>query len=174
MIEPKMWGEAKYCNKASLLAFPPSTYNVAAKSLFTMGMIPEISTDYQDMTNSSSAYLGIIIGAIIGGLISWLIYNRQYTADKQDNTLESIKKLNEFQDKTLESIKGIDENHDKLLKRLDDSDKRDDKMLNSIVNIGKRIEYLVERQDKLHNSLRSSRAILDLTSQKRNDKSEDS
>jgi len=74
----------------------------------------------------------------------------------------------------LESIKGIDENHDKLLKRLDDSDKRHDKMLNSIVDIGKRIEYLVERQDKLHNSLRSSGAILDPTSQKRNDKSEDS
>jgi len=127
------------------------------------------------MTNASSAYLGIIIGAIIGGLISWLIYNRQkYTADKQDNTLESIKKLNEFQDKTLESIKGIDENHDKLLKRLDDSDKRHDKMLNSIVDIGERIEYLVERQDELHNSLRSSGAILDPTSQKRNDKSEDS
>jgi uncharacterized membrane protein YgaE (UPF0421/DUF939 family) len=135
--------------------------------LLQWGCIPEISTDCMDMTNASSTYLDIIIGAIIGGLISWLIYNRQkYTSDKQDKTLESIKKLNAFQDNTLKSIKEIDENHDKLLKRLDDSDKRHDNMLKNIVDIGKRIEYLVERQDKLHESLKTSGAFSDPTSQK--------
>jgi Na+/glutamate symporter len=139
------------------------------------GCVPELTTDCQDMTNASSAYLGIIVGAIIGGLIAWLIYSRQkYTSDKQDHTLESIKKLNENQDNTLKTIKRIDEDHDNMLKRLDDSDKRHDKMLNTIVDIGKRIEYLVERQDKLHESLTSSGAIVDPTSQVRSDKSEES
>jgi Na+/glutamate symporter len=44
------------------------------------------------MTNASSTYLGVIIGAILGGIISWWIYNRQQkTADKQDDLLSHIK-----------------------------------------------------------------------------------
>lgn len=43
----------------------------------TWGCLPELSPNCIDMTNSStnssSTYLGIIIGAII----SWLIFNRQ-------------------------------------------------------------------------------------------------
>jgi hypothetical protein len=30
-----------------------------------------------DLSNIASTYIGIIIGALIGGFISWLIYNRQ-------------------------------------------------------------------------------------------------
>ena len=30
-----------------------------------------------DLSNIASTYIGIIIGAFIGGFISWLIYNRQ-------------------------------------------------------------------------------------------------
>ena len=127
------------------------------------------------MTNASSEYLSIVIGAIIGGLISWLIYSRQkHTSNLQDHTLESIKKLNEFQDNTLKSIKSIDENHEKMLERLNDSDKRHDKMLSTIVALSKRIEYLVERQDTLQKSLRSSGAIIDPRSQILPDESEES
>jgi len=58
------------------------------------GCIPEISRDCIDMTNAGSTYLGIIIGAIIGAIISWWIYNRQKKiSDEQDNLLSHIKDL---------------------------------------------------------------------------------
>ena len=127
------------------------------------------------MTNASSEYLSIVVGAIIGGIISWLIYSRQkHTSNQQDHTLESIKKLNEFQDNTLKSIERIDVNHEKMLERLNDSDKRHDKVLSTIVDLGKRIEYLVERQDTLQKSLKSSGAIIEPTSQILSDESEES
>lgn len=37
------------------------------------GCIPETTANCLDMTNASSAYLGIFIGSIMGGFISWLI-----------------------------------------------------------------------------------------------------
>lgn len=46
----------------------------------TWGCVPELSGNCMDMTNSSSTYLGIIAGAIIGGIISWWIFNRQKIA----------------------------------------------------------------------------------------------
>ena len=60
----------------------------------TWGCLPELSPNCIDMTNSSSTYLGIIIGAIIGAIISWWIFNRQKkTSDKQDYTLNRIEQL---------------------------------------------------------------------------------
>ncbi|HJU94614.1 MAG TPA: hypothetical protein VJ643_01160 [Nitrososphaera sp.] len=92
------------------------------------------------MTNASSAYLGIAIGAIIGGIISWWIYNRQKkTTEKQDLTLSHIKELNE--------------RHDRILKRLEQSDMRQDSALNAILELNKKMEHIIERQDKLHKSI---------------------
>lgn len=55
------------------------------------GCIPELSPNCMDITNASSTYLGIMIGAIIGVIISWLIFNSQKkTSDKQDYTLNRI------------------------------------------------------------------------------------
>ena len=108
--------------------------------LATWGCIPELSKDCQDMTNASSTYLGIAIGAIIGGIISWWIYNRQKkTSEKQDLTLNHIKELNE--------------RHDKILKRLEQLDMRHDSALNAIFELNKKIEHIVERQGKLHKSI---------------------
>jgi uncharacterized membrane protein len=40
------------------------------------------------MTNASSTYLSIALGAIVGAVISWWIYNMQKkTSVKQDETL---------------------------------------------------------------------------------------
>ena len=109
------------------------------------GCIPELSNDCQDMTNASSTYLGIVIGAIIGGIISWWIYYRQKkTSEKQDLTLIRIKELNE--------------RHDRVLKRLEQSDVRHDSTLNAILELDKKTEHIIERQDKLHESVQNSRA----------------
>lgn len=92
--------------------------------------------------DASSTYLGIAIGAVIGGIISWWIYNRQKkTTEKQDLTLTYIKELNE--------------RHDRILKRLEQSDMRHDSTLNAIMELNKKMEHIIERQDKLHKSIQS-------------------
>jgi uncharacterized membrane protein YgaE (UPF0421/DUF939 family) len=108
------------------------------------GCIPELSKDCQDMTNASSTYLSILIGAIIGALISWWIYNRQKkTTEKQDLTLARIKELNE--------------RHDRMLKRLQESEKRNDSTLNAVLKLNEKIESMIERQDKMHKSIQNNR-----------------
>jgi uncharacterized membrane protein YgaE (UPF0421/DUF939 family) len=114
--------------------------------LITWGCISELTKDCQDMTNASSTYLGIAIGAVIGGIVSWWIYNRQKkTTEKQDITLAHIKELNE--------------RHDRILKRLEESDKRHDSTLNAILDLNSKIEHIIERQDKLHKSIQTSRSL---------------
>jgi Na+/glutamate symporter len=114
--------------------------------LVTWGCIPELTKDCQDMTNASSTYLGILIGAIIGGIISWWIYNRQNkTSEKQDLTLSHIKELNE--------------RHDAILKRLEQSELRHDSTLNAILELNKKIEHIIERQDKLHKTIQTTRSL---------------
>jgi Na+/glutamate symporter len=109
------------------------------------GCIPELSKDCQDMTNASSTYLGIVVGAIGGGIISWWIYYRQKkTSEKQDLTLIRIQELNE--------------RHDRILKRLEQSDMRHDSTLNAILELNKKIEQIIERQDKLHEWIQTSKA----------------
>lgn len=100
------------------------------------------------MTNASSTYLGIAIGALIGGIISWWIYNRQ-------------KKTTEMQDLTLTHIKAINEHHDRILKRLEESDNRHDSTLNAILELNRKIEHIIEKQDKLHESIQTSRLSKD-------------
>jgi hypothetical protein len=109
------------------------------------GCIPELSKDCQDMTNASSTYLGIVVGAIGGGIISWWIYYRQKkTSEKQDLTLMHIKELNE--------------RHERILKRLEQSDMRHDSTLIAILDLNKKIEQIIEKQDKLHKSIQTSRS----------------
>ncbi|MFN2434016.1 MAG: hypothetical protein ABR515_01435 [Nitrososphaeraceae archaeon] len=82
----------------------------------TWGCLPELSPNCIDMTNSSSTYLGIIIGAIIGAIISWWIFNRQKkTSDKQDYTLNRIEQLEKYNEKLLEKILDLNKKIDSLL-----------------------------------------------------------
>ncbi len=112
----------------------------------TWGCIPELSKSCQDMTNASSTYLGIVVGAIIGALISWWIYNRQ-------------NKTSEKQDLTLNHIKDLDERHDKILRRLEQGDMRHDSTLNAILELDKKIERIIERQESLYDSVHTSRSL---------------
>jgi len=96
----------------------------------TWGCIPELSRNCMDMTNSSSTYVGIIAGAIIGGIISWWIFNRQKkTSDKQDYTLSRIEQLENYNEKLLEKISAVEENNEKLLEKIFDLNKKIDSLL---------------------------------------------
>jgi hypothetical protein len=106
---------------------------------YIWGCIPEITKNCQDMTNASSTYLGIAGGAVIGAVVSWWIYNRQKkTADMQDSALNSIKEL--------------DESHDRILKKLEDFDIRHETTLDTISELSKKIDTLVEKQEKSDSS----------------------
>lgn len=97
--------------------------------LFLFGCIPEITSNCQDMTNASSTYLGIVVGAIIGGIITWWIYNCQ-------------KRTSEIQELTLNKIKAFDESHDLILKRVESLNVRHEEMLNKILELAEKIDSL--------------------------------
>ncbi len=109
---------------------------------YIWGCVPEITKNCQDMTNASSTYLGIAGGAIIGAIVSWWIYNRQ-------------KKTAEIQDSTLKRIKELDESHDRILKKLEDFDIRHGITLDTITELIKKIDAIVEKQEKSNSSIRS-------------------
>ena len=100
------------------------------QSFAMWGCIPEITRDCMDMTNAGSTYLGIIIGAIIGAIISWWIYNRQKKiSDEQDNLLSHIKDLEENNELILQRVEYYQEKHEKLLKSLLSLEKKIDSVL---------------------------------------------
>jgi hypothetical protein len=132
--------------KSDKCVYQNDSYSMLQNLLLVIwGCIPELTKDCQDMTNASSTYLGIVVGAIIGGIITWWIYDRQ-------------KKTSEKQDLTLRHIEHLNERHDRILKRLEESDKRHDSTLNAILELNKRLEHIIESQDNLHKSIQTSRS----------------
>jgi cbb3-type cytochrome oxidase subunit 3 len=100
------------------------------------GCIPEITSNCQDMTNASSTYVGIIVGAIIAGLITWWVYNRQNkTAKQQDKMLNKIIDLENLYIKTLERIEELDKNHDATLQ--------------SILKIDEKVKKILEKKENI-------------------------
>lgn len=108
--------------------------------LLLWGCVPEISRECQDMTNASSTYFGIAFGALIGGLISLWIYNRQ-------------KKTSKEQEITLDRIKMVEQKHEEILKRLQESSQHHARTLDSILDLNKRIDSIVEKQERIVESL---------------------
>ena len=83
------------------------------------GCMPELTKGCIDMTNASSTYLSIAVGAIVGGLISCWVYKIQKkTTAKQDETLRRIDDLEESHDIVLKSIQNFQQHHEKLLNRI--------------------------------------------------------
>ena len=81
--------------------------------------MPEITKDCIDMTNASSTYLSITLGAVVGGLISWWVYKIQKkTTAKQDETLRRVNELEESHDRVLKSIQHIQQHQERLLSKI--------------------------------------------------------
>ena len=73
-------------------------------------------TDCNDMSNTSSTYLGLVAGAVIGGVISWWVYYRQNkTSRKQDHVLYLI----EHHDVVLNKILLLEESIQALNKKIE-------------------------------------------------------
>jgi hypothetical protein len=98
------------------------------------GCTPEITKGCIDMTNASSTYLSIAIGAVVGALISWLVYSLQKkSAVKQDENLKKLKEL--------------DESHDTILKLIQDFQKHQEDLLEQILSLDKKIDPVIERKN---------------------------
>ena len=83
------------------------------------GCVPELTKDCVDMTNASSTYLGIVIGAVIGAIISWWIYNRQTkTSRQQDDILQHINNLEEKNTRILKKLERFAKHHEEVLNKI--------------------------------------------------------
>ncbi|MGB6463569.1 MAG: hypothetical protein WA799_09200 [Nitrosotalea sp.] len=97
--------------------------------------MPELSQDCVDMTNASSTYLGILGGAITGGIVSWWVYNRQAKTSKS-------------QDYILHRIEELEENHDAILKKLADFDDKHESTLDAMKELHRKIDLLIRQDDE--------------------------
>ena|SRR5437867_5212544 len=96
------------------------------------GCMPEIASDCIDMTNSSSTYFSIGIGAIIGGIVSWWIYDRQ-------------NKTSRIQEQTLEKIQVLGERHDKLLNKMEQIEQHHQMTLDAILELEKKLADIIDK-----------------------------
>ena len=87
------------------------------------------------MSNAGSTYMGIIAGAIIGGIVSWWIYNRQ-------------KQTSEEQDSILSRIKDLEENHTNILKKLEDFDDKHEHSFDAVQELNKKIDRLLKKSEE--------------------------
>jgi hypothetical protein len=89
---------------------------ILVQVLALWGCMPETTRGCIDMTNASSTYLSIVVGAIIGALISWWVFKIQNkTTAKQDETLRRIDDLEESHDRVLKSIQHFQQHQERLL-----------------------------------------------------------
>jgi hypothetical protein len=104
-------------------------------ALSLWGCVPEFTKNCVDMTNASSMYVSLGLGAIIGAVISWWIYNIQ-------------KKTSMKQDETLRRINELDESHDRVLKSIRNFQQHQEKLLNKILSLDKKIDTIVDTDKK--------------------------
>jgi Na+/glutamate symporter len=93
-----------------------------------------------DLSNIAATYIGIIAGFVLGGIISWWIYNRQEkTAVKQQEILDHIVNLEEKHEHILEK-------HEFILEKIQLFEQNHDEMLNNILTLDKKINSLLENK----------------------------
>ena len=96
--------------------------------------MPEITRGCVDMTNTSSTYLSIAIGAVVGALISWWVYKIQ-------------KNTTAKQDETLRRIHDVEESHDKVLKSIEQFQNHQERILSEILSLDKKIDAIIEKRN---------------------------
>ena len=109
--------------------------NILNHTIAPWGCTPEITKGCIDMTNASSTYLSIAIGAVVGALISWLVYALQ-------------KKSTIKQDENLKRLKELDERHDNILNQIQHFQKHQEKLLDQILGLEKKIDFVIEKKKK--------------------------
>lgn len=115
--------------KADIITRDSNTIN---QTVAPWGCTPEITKGCTDMTNASSTYLSIAVGAVVGALITWLVYALQ-------------KKSTVKQDENLKRLKELDERHDNILNLIQHFQKHQEKLLEQILNMDKKIDSVIER-----------------------------
>jgi Tfp pilus assembly protein PilN len=97
------------------------------------GCMPEITNGCMDMTNASSTYLSIAVGAVVGALISWLVFSLQKKSTiKQEENLQRLNELNE--------------SHDRMLKLIQQFQKHQEHILDQILSMDKKIDSAIEKR----------------------------
>jgi membrane protein implicated in regulation of membrane protease activity len=99
------------------------------------GCIPEIAKGCIDMTNTSSTYLSIVLGALLGIVIAWWIYKIQ-------------KKTTMKQDETLRRINELEESHYKVLKSMQHVQRHQERLLKEILNLDRKIDAVTEKENR--------------------------
>ncbi len=93
-----------------------------------------------DLSNIASTYIGIVAGFLLGGIISWWIYNRQEkTAGKEQEILDHIVNLEEKHEHVLEK-------HELVLEKIQIVEQNHEEMLNNLLTIDKKINSLLENK----------------------------
>jgi uncharacterized membrane-anchored protein YhcB (DUF1043 family) len=98
------------------------------------GCMPELTKDCGDMTNASSTYLSIVIGVIVGVVISWWIYHAQ-------------KKTSEKQDEVQKHIRDLEESHETILRSIEEFQQHQERILNQILGLDKKIDSAIQNKD---------------------------
>jgi hypothetical protein len=96
--------------------------------------MPEITRGCVVMTNASSTYLSIAIGAVLGTLISWWVYKIQKNA--------TIK-----HEETLRRITDLEESHDKVLKSIEQFQNHQERVLSEILSLDRKIDTIIEQKN---------------------------
>jgi hypothetical protein len=107
--------------------------NALNSTVAPWGCTPELTKGCIDMTNASSTYLSIAIGAVVGAFISWLVYALQ-------------KKSTIKQEENLKRLKELDERHDTILELIQQFQKHQEKLLDQILSLDKKIDAAVEKK----------------------------
>ena len=103
--------------------------------MVSWGCIPEIAKGCIDMTNTSSTYLSIVLGALLGIVIAWWIYKIQ-------------KKTTAKQDETLRRINELEESHYKVLKSMQHVQRHQERLLKEILNLDRKIDAVTEKENR--------------------------